>query len=126
MSLWRKRQIQNRIDAITSADPFNTPAKKIGTQTVVDNVSGVNNYYIRGEMVALTKHVNSLQMIQGDPHFAINLKLEMAQELGAELLKHGCIEFTSQDDPVTLAKLIRARCFVVPSEDVQILREKGF
>jgi hypothetical protein len=115
MSLWRKRQIVNSINAII--DPLNVPAKQ---------TSRFNDYSIRGEMVTHSKAVNSLAMIQGDPHFAINLKLQMAQELGAELLKHGCIEFTSQDDPITFAKLIRARCFVVPSEDVQILREKGF
>jgi hypothetical protein len=98
-------------------DTLNMPAKQ---------ASPLNDYAIRGEMVTHTKEVNSLSMIKGDPHFAINLKLEMAQELGAELLKHGCIEFTSQDNPITFAKVVRARCFVVPSEDVQVLREKGF
>jgi hypothetical protein len=124
MSLWRKRQIQSKIDAITSADPFNRPAKKVGTQTSIDNESG--NHYIRGEMVIVMKTISELQQMSADPNFVSNLKFDLASQLGVELLKHGCVEFTSADDMAHMSKTIRARCFVVPSEDVQLLREKGF
>lgn len=113
---WRKRQIQQHMNAVI--DPLNVPSKKGGPVHP--------DYAIRGEMVTHTRMVSALEMMNKDPHFAINLKLQMAQELGAELLKHGCIEFTSQDDNLAMTKIIRARCFVVPSEDVQLLREKGF
>ena len=117
MSLWRKRQVQTRIDAVI--DPLNVPAKKGGPVHP--------DYAIRGEMVMVTRTISEFDSLQkNNPNDIINLKFELAQELGVELLKHGCVEFTSLKEPMNFTAQVRARVFVVPSEDVQILREKGF
>ena len=117
MSGWRKRQIQQRMDA--HIDPLNIPARK--------PKQAHEDYAVRGEMVTTTRSISEFEAMQkGNPQDIINLKFEIAQELGVELLKHGCVEFTSMKDPLNFTTQIRARVFVVPSEDVQILRERGF
>jgi hypothetical protein len=102
-----------------NVDPLNTNPKKMSFAH--------KEYTIQGEMVMTKDSVSDIDFVRSsDPNYVGNLKFKLAQELGVELLKHGCIEFTSMKDPSDFVTHVRARTFVVSSDNVQILREKGF
>ena len=56
----------------------------------------------------------------------IKIKEELAIKLALEMLKSGLIEFTRQSDPTTDTITYRARCFMTPNDQVQILRKNGY
>ena len=53
------------------------------------------------------------------------IKRCLAQMLAVELLKSNFIEFTQMKNKLTGRSMIKARAFVTPSNNVQILRTKG-
>jgi len=56
----------------------------------------------------------------------IKIKEELARDIALEMLKSGLIEFTRQSDPTTDTITYRARCFMTPNDQVQILRKNGY
>lgn len=82
-----------------------------------------NEYAIKGQMLMVSHHY--------DDYFMINemgrdeVKRQLAMQLAMELLKSKLIEFTQEKDAISGKTLVRARAFVTPSNQVQILREKG-
>ena len=54
------------------------------------------------------------------------IKYELARLLMLEMLKSGMIEFTKQSDPATFTTIFRARCFMTPKDQVQILRKNEY
>lgn len=77
------------------------------------------DHIIKGQML-----LASVQM--DDPYLCTlpkdEVKKLLAQDLAEGLLKSSSIEFTQQKDVVSGITTIRARCFMVPSGDVQTLR----
>jgi hypothetical protein len=56
----------------------------------------------------------------------IKIKEELVRDIALEMLKSGLIEFTKQNDPTTYTITYRARCFMTPNDQVQILRKNGY
>jgi len=54
------------------------------------------------------------------------IKRKMTYELAEEMARTGMIEFTSQFDATTDTITCRARCFMTPNDQVQILRKNGY
>jgi len=54
------------------------------------------------------------------------IKRKMIYELVEEMARSGMIEFTKQNDPTTGTITYRARCFMTPNDQVQILRKNGY
>lgn len=50
------------------------------------------------------------------------IKRVLAQELAANIMHSGAISYTKMHDPKSLDTIYLARCFLVPNEDVQLLR----
>ena len=57
---------------------------------------------------------------------ADEIKRKMIYELAEEMARSGLIEFTKQNDPTTDTITYRARCFMTPNDQVQILRKNGY
>jgi len=77
------------------------------------------DHIIKGQMLLASVKMD-------DPYLCTlpkdEVKKLLAQDLAEGLLKSSSIEFTQQKDVVSGITTIRARCFMVPSGDVQILR----
>jgi hypothetical protein len=50
------------------------------------------------------------------------IKRVLAEELAANIMHSGAISYTKMQDPTSLDTIYLARCFLVPNEDVQLLR----
>lgn len=78
---------------------------------------------IQGKMIVVTEIHDDFQFsaIPKD-----EIKRQIALKLAYEMMEKGSIEFTQERDPLHMKVMVRARCFVVPNDQVQILREKGY
>ena len=83
--------------------------------------------FIQGKMLTVSYAIHAMRMesIAGlDKEDKI--KHELARQLALKMLKSGMIEFTKQSDPATFTIIFRARCFMTPNDQVQILRKNGY
>ena len=96
------------IPAAWQYDPFNTQE---------------THAQIQGKMVVVTESYDERQILLTSKD---EIKRHIALNLVHEMMKNGSIEFTQQKDHQHMEVVIRARCFVVPNAQVQILREKGY
>ena len=98
-----------------------------GTQNLnCDTISSMateNHYAVRGEMLTVAHAYDD---------FVINemgkdeIRQQLAMRIAEELLKSKFIEFTQlPQDPFTNKIVVRARAFVVPDKQVQIIRERA-
>jgi hypothetical protein len=55
-----------------------------------------------------------------------SIKIDLAKDLAFHMMNSGMIEFTRQTDPTTYTVTYRARCFMTPNDQVQILRMNGY
>lgn len=83
---------------------------------------------IQGKMLVASRSIGMLPLTRALDQSTLEnaIKQEMASELALEMLKSGLIEFTRQSDPTTDTITYRARCFMTPNDQVQILRKNGY
>lgn len=87
-------------------------------------VSSVPSTFLQGEMFAVEKKFASITGAIN--HIADdNLKRMLLTELVEELMNSKYIEFTKQHEPHTGNMVVRARMYVVPDDQVRILRING-
>lgn len=102
-------------------------AQDISVDTVgsYNSALGYNalNNKIQGEMLVVENHFTD-DYVKGVSEDGI--KSMMALQLAKEMLARGQIEFTKQQDPISMKVTVRARCFCVPNDEVQILRKNGY
>lgn len=89
-------------------DPWNQPHH---------GLLDTRTYEIRGVMVIAQYEVDDYSSLSPDA-----IKYQLANRLAEQMMKDKTIEFTKQKDVSSPFTQYRARCFVVPSGDVQILR----
>lgn len=82
----------------------------------------VNEYAIKGQMLMVSHHYDDFMINEMGRD---EVKRQLAMQIAVELLKSKFIEFTQEKDVFSGKTLVRARAFVTPSNQVQILREKG-
>ena len=83
---------------------------------------------IQGKMLTVSRgmRMEPLTRVLDQPTLEIKIKEELARDIALEMLKSGLIEFTKQNDPTTDTITYRARCFMTPNDQVQILRKNGY
>ena len=80
--------------------------------------------FIQGKMLTVSYAMGMESIARLDKEDRI--KYELARLLVLEMLKSGMIEFTKQSDPATFTTIFRARCFMTPNDQVQLLRKNGY
>ena len=91
-------------------------------QKIYDSAPKQEEYSIRGEMLVVSHTYDDFMINEIGKD---DIKRQLAQMLAVELLKSNFIEFTQMKDNLTGRSMIKARAFVTPSDNVQILRTKG-
>jgi hypothetical protein len=76
---------------------------------------------IQGKMVTAQMSIDANQAIQMDD---LELKNRLITKLVRELMDRKCIEFTKQQDVVTMETIVRARIFVTPDDEVRVIRKE--
>jgi hypothetical protein len=84
---------------------------------------------IGGKLVCGTIKVSEyeiLPMVQSPEHLNSELKqylkTSMAHQMCEFMISNGLIEFTHMPDPNSFNMIVKARCYLAPSEQVRILR----
>ena len=75
---------------------------------------------IQGQMITATLEIDEFQMSHMDD---VDMKNKVLNSLVNELIAAKCIEFTKQEDYANDEIIIRARIFVTPNDDVQLIRK---
>lgn len=83
--------------------------------TAVDSIDT-----IQGKMVTAQMSIDANQAIQMDD---LELKNRLITKLVRELMNGKYIEFTKQQDVVTMETIVRARIFVTPDDQVRVIRK---
>lgn len=76
---------------------------------------------IQGKMVTAQMSIDANQAIQMDD---LELKNRLITKLVRELMDRKCIEFTKQQDVVTMETIVRARIFATPDDEVRVIRKE--
>jgi hypothetical protein len=83
---------------------------------------------IQGKMLTVSRSIGMLPLTGALDQSTLEIKIkeELVRDIALEMLKSGLIEFTKQNDPTTDTITYRARCFMTPNDQVQILRKNGY
>ena len=81
------------------------------------------DHTIKGEMLVASAsyHPDAIDAVGKD-----EIKQKLALQLAGELLSGKFIEFTQMKDRFNFDTIVKARVYVVPDNQVKILRTKGF
>ena len=58
----------------------------------------------------------------GDQQAVMMIKEKLTRDLVTFMLENNLVEFTHQDDPITLRRQLAVRAYLAPSDQVKILR----
>ena len=78
------------------------------------------DYIIQGQMLTTTLKMSPYEAEQMDD---IEIKNRLISLMVREIMDNNCIEFTKQQDFANDEVIIRARIFVTPKDDVQLIRK---
>ena len=78
------------------------------------------DYIIQGKMLTTTLKMSPYEAEQMDD---IEIKNRLISLMVREIMDNNCIEFTKQQDFANDEVIIRARIFVTPNDDVQLIRK---
>jgi hypothetical protein len=95
----------------------------IGHDVYNKNEWVAKQYIIQGKMVHTkqTIDVNTMSKKGGMPDAAA-LKRQLAIALAEQMIDNKLIDFTYMDNQLGFERRYHARCFLVPNDDVQMLR----
>jgi hypothetical protein len=82
-------------------------------------------YAIGGKMVVGRAEMDeSFRMMieDGDQQAVMMIKEKLTRDLVTFMLENNLVEFTHQDDPITLRRQLAVRAYLAPSDQVKILR----
>lgn len=81
-------------------------------------------YPIGGKLLKCSTEVTAQQIISfgGEPAFNDYIKLQMSKDIANYMLNNRLIEFTRMKNPETVSTRITARCYLVPDDQIKILR----
>jgi hypothetical protein len=86
------------------------------------------NHTIQGKMLTISRSMGMEPLTRALDYSTLEnaLKIELVSDIAHKMLESGLIEFTKQNDPTTYTITYRARCFMTPNDQVQILRKNGY
>lgn len=81
-------------------------------------------YPIGGKLLKCSTEVTAQQIISFGDEAAFNnyIKLQMSKDIAKYMMNNRLIEFTRMQNPETLSTLINARCYLVPDNQIKVLR----
>lgn len=80
-------------------------------------------YAIQGQMFMVSYEASEHQMaLMEEDASKQRVKEDLAMDLANEMLEEGVIEFTQTDNLHSGHKTIRARCYLVPDNQVRLIR----
>jgi hypothetical protein len=82
------------------------------------------DYLIGGKMVVgrATMDDSFATMLLSDKDARENLKKKLISDMAQYILENNLVEFTQQDDPLTMGKNVYVRAYLAPNDQVKILR----
>ncbi len=78
------------------------------------------DYIIQGQMLTTSLTMSPYEAEHMDEH---EMKTLLVSKMMREIMDNNCIEFTKQQDFANDEVIIRARIFVTPKDDVQLIRK---
>jgi hypothetical protein len=97
----------------------NTADGPIGTSS---NWSTTSEYAIQGQMFEVSYILKDSHAYASEDLQKQHIKKQLALELANKMLDAGVIGFTQIVDPLSFSRKIIARCYLVPDDQVKILR----
>lgn len=82
------------------------------------------DYVIGGKLVVGRASMDDsyAAMLMSDQDARENLKKKLISDMAQFILENNLVEFTQQDDPLTMGKNVYVRAYLAPSDQVKILR----
>lgn len=90
-----------------------------------NSVLDFQEYAIGGKLIGTTLTLTAAEAMQvsGDERQRQYIKEKLAAILAREMIQRNLVEFTQMDDTNTLGKIIHARCYLAPDDQVKIIRQ---
>lgn len=84
----------------------------------------IEEFAIGGKLVAVAINISEEEVMVNwdDATWKEHIRQKIVSSLVDRMLKDKFVEITSTDNPVTNGKMIYARCYLAPKEQVKILR----
>jgi hypothetical protein len=101
---------------------FNTPNWGIDPYSNFNFTS--KDIPIGGKLVVGTIRIPEYKMVKvrSDHELKQYLKSSMAQQMSEYMISNGLVEFTQMSDQITFDRIVKARCYLAPNDQVKILR----
>ena len=80
-------------------------------------------YAIQGQMFMVNYETSEHKIVlMGEDAFKQRVKEDLAMALANKMMEAGVIEFTQMKDQIAFHRTIKARCYLVPDNQVRLLR----
>lgn len=82
------------------------------------------DYAIGGKLVVgrAIMEDSFVHLANTDQEARMMLKKKLVMDMAAYMLENNLVEFTQQDDPLTMRKHVMVRAYIAPNDQVKILR----
>lgn len=125
------------IEDSTTSYAYDPPKKEFVSMSTIPGVLGhpqahlfdpelefnVEEYAIGGKMITVKMEVNPVdQLVINDEEWRKMIRQKLAFQLALAMLDQEFMETTTFEDPTSARKMIAARCFMTPKDQVKILR----
>lgn len=82
------------------------------------------DYAIGGKLVVgrAIMEDSFVHLANTDQEARMMLKKKLVMDMAAYMLENNLVEFTQQDDPLTMRKHVIVRAYIAPNDQVKILR----
>ena len=89
-----------------------------------DPIFTTHDYIIGGRLVVgrAVMDESFAQLANTDHEARMHIKKKLVMDMAEYMLENNLVEFTQQDDPITLRKHIAVRAYLAPNDQVKILR----
>ena len=90
-----------------------------------DPVFQTYDYAIGGKMVIGRARMTEqfrMMLENGDEETKKLLKSDLIHQMAEYILENNLVEFTYQDDPITMDRMVAVRAFLAPNDQIKILR----
>ena len=89
-----------------------------------DPIFTTHDYIIGGRLVVGKAVMDDsfVQLSNTDHEARMMLKKKLVMDMAEYMLENNLVEFTQQDDPMTLRKTVYVRAYLAPNDQVKILR----
>lgn len=80
----------------------------------------LHEYAIDGKMITASCCVHNLGIMSDD--IKDTIRKNLIHQIADYIFDNNLVEFTQMKDPTSFESVVRARCFMVPDDQVKILR----